>query len=84
MEKNKKITCYYTYDYNTFGWKKHIWEIRLPDGSLLKNYDYELLKTRNESINESMFMSLCISVAIIVIVFLINLKDKNSNCKINV
>ena len=84
MEKNKKITCYYTYDYSIYGWQKHIWEIRLPDCSLLKNYDYDVAKARSAFAIKIMAISLCISVAIIVIVFLINLKDKNLNCKINV
>jgi hypothetical protein len=84
LEENKEITCYYTYDYSFLGWKKFVWDIRLPDGSLLVNYDYDVTKKRRGLSVNIMAISLCMSVAIIIIIFLINLKDKNSNCKNNI
>jgi len=83
LEINKEISCYYTYDFSIFGWKKKVWDIRLPDGSLLENYDYDVIKRNKKLANKIDLISLCISIVIILIIFMINRKDKNSNCNNN-
>lgn len=59
--------------------EKKVLDIRLPDDSLLENYNYDVAKSRRAFTRNIMIISLCISTAIIVIVFLINIKDKKAN-----